>query len=172
MKRLTTVIKGKVWKFGDNIDTDVIIPGRYLTIRDPEQMASHTFEPIRPEFAKQVSRGDIIVGGMNFGSGSSREEAPFVLKALGIAAIVAESFARIFYRNAINLGIPLLELKQASEFFNEADTVEIYFEEGTIKNLNEKKSYQGTKLPPFLMELIEAGGAISAVKQRIKHTKV
>ncbi|HUX97937.1 MAG TPA: 3-isopropylmalate dehydratase small subunit [Candidatus Deferrimicrobium sp.] len=164
-------IKGKIWKFGDNIDTDVIIPGRYLTIRDPIQMASHTFEPIRPEFVKKVVKGDIIVGGANFGSGSSREEAPFVLKTVGIAAIVAESFARIFYRNAINLGIPLLELKNASHLFSEGDTVEINFEEGIIKNLNQNTSYQGTKLPKFLMELIDAGGAILAVKQRIKQKK-
>jgi 3-isopropylmalate/(R)-2-methylmalate dehydratase small subunit len=161
-------IKGKIRKFGNNIDTDVIIPGRYLTIRDPIQMASHTFEPIRPEFAKKVAKGDIIIGGANFGSGSSREEAPFVLKTVGIAAIVAESFARIFYRNAINLGIPLLELKKASQFFSEGETVEINFEEGSIKNLNQNTSYQGTKLPKFLMELITAGGAIPAVKQRIK----
>ena len=168
---MTTTIKGKVWKFGDNIDTDVIIPGRYLIIRDPEQMASHTFEPIDPDFATKVSKGDIIVGGSNFGSGSSREEAPFVLKVLGIAAIVAESFARIFYRNAINLGIPVLELKQASKFFNQGDTAEIHFEEGIIKNLTKKNDYHGTKLPDFLMAIIEAGGAIPAVKQRIKQAR-
>ena len=168
---MTKTIKGKVWKFGDNIDTDIIIPGRYLIIRDPNQMASHTFEPINPDFAKQVSKGDIIVGGSNFGSGSSREEAPFVLKALGIAAIVAESFARIFYRNAINLGIPVLELKQASNYFNEGDAAEIHFQEGIIKNLTQKKEYHGTKLPNFLMEIINAGGAIPAVKQRIKRAR-
>lgn len=168
---MVNIIKGKVWKFGDNIDTDVIIPGRCLTIRDPTQMASHTFEPIRPDFAKKVSKGDIIIGGANFGSGSSREEAPFVLKTLGIAAIVAESFARIFYRNAINLGIPLLELKQASKHFSEGDTVEITFEEGTIKNLTKNASHQGTKLPAFLMDLTNAGGAIPAVKERIKQGK-
>ncbi|MFX1298223.1 MAG: 3-isopropylmalate dehydratase [Promethearchaeota archaeon] len=165
---MTTVIKGKIWKFGDNIDTDVIIPGRYLTIREPDQMASHTFEPIRPDFAGKVSKGDIIVGGSNFGSGSSREEAPFVLKILGIAAIVAESFARIFYRNAINLGIPLLELKQVSNYFSEGELAEINFEEGLIKNVTQNKKYQGTKLPAFLMDIINAGGAIPAVKQRIK----
>ncbi|MHA1358804.1 MAG: 3-isopropylmalate dehydratase small subunit [Candidatus Helarchaeota archaeon] len=166
-------IKGKVWKFGDNIDTDVIIPGRYLVIRDPNEMASHSFEPIRPEFAKNVKKGDIIVSGANFGSGSSREEAPFVLKTLGIAALVAESFARIFYRNAINLGIPLLELKGASTSFNENDVVEIYFKQGLIKNLTQNTEYTGTKLPPFLMEIIDAGGAIPAVKRRINqvHTK-
>ena len=165
---MVTIIKGKVWKFGDNIDTDVIIPGRYLTIRDPKQMASHTFEPIRPDFVKMVSKGDIIISGANFGSGSSREEAPFVLKTLGIAAIIAESYARIFYRNAINLGIPVLELKQATNFFSEGDLVEIHFEEGVIKNLTQKKEYLGTKLPSFLMDLIAAGGAIPAVKKRIK----
>jgi 3-isopropylmalate/(R)-2-methylmalate dehydratase small subunit len=165
------VIKGKVWKFGDNIDTDVIIPGRYLTIRDPIQMASHIFEPIRPDLAKKITKGDIIVSGSNFGSGSSREEAPFVLKTVGIAAIVGQSFARIFYRNAINLGIPLLELKEASKLFNEGDVVEINSEEGTIKNITQNKKYQGTKLPPFLMDIINAGGATAAVKERIKHKK-
>jgi 3-isopropylmalate/(R)-2-methylmalate dehydratase small subunit len=134
-------------------------------------MASHAFEPIRPDFAEKVSKGDIIVGGSNFGSGSSREEAPFVLKTLGIAAIVAESFARIFYRNAINLGIPLLELKGASNSFNEGDAAEIHFEEGLIKNLTLKKEFQGTKLPAFLMDIINAGGAIPAVKQRIQQAK-
>lgn len=165
---MNSVISGKVWKFGDNIDTDAIIPGRYLTIRDPIQMASHTFEPLRPEFAKEVTAGDVIVSGSNFGSGSSREEAPFVLKTLGIAAIVAPSFARIFYRNAINLGIPLLELKNAPEYFEEGDMVEINSEEGIITNLTQSQTYQGTKLPPFLMDIINAGGAIAAVKERIK----
>lgn len=168
---MVSTIKGKVWKFGDNIDTDVIIPGRYLTIRDPDQMASHTFEPIRPNFTKEVEKGDIIIGGTNFGSGSSREEAPFVLKTLGIAAIVAESFARIFYRNAVNLGIPVVELKNASNYFNEKDIVEINLTEGILKNLTQKKEYQGTRLPTFLMDIIEAGGAIPAVKKRMKKVK-
>ena len=168
---MSSVISGKVWKFGDNIDTDLIIPGRYLTIRDPIQMASHTFEPIRPEFATEVATGDVIVSGSNFGSGSSREEAPFVLKTIGIAAIVAPSFARIFYRNAINLGISLLELKNAPEYFDEGDIVEINSEEGTIINLTQNITYQGTKLPPFLMDIINAGGAIAAVKERMKREK-
>jgi len=168
---MSSVITGKVWKFGDNIDTDVIIPGRYLTIRDPIQMASHAFEPIRPNFTKEIAAGDIIVSGSNFGSGSSREEAPFVLKTVGIAAIVAPSFARIFYRNAINLGIPLLELKNAPEYFEEGDIVEINSEEGTIKNLTQNVTYQGTKLPSFLMEIINAGGAIAAIKERIKRQR-
>ncbi len=168
---MSTIIKGQVWTFGDNIDTDVIIPGRYLIIRNPHDMASHAFEPIRPEFAKSVSQGDVIVGGINFGSGSSREEAPFVLKTLGIAAIVAESFARIFYRNAINLGIPLIELKKASASFDEGDLIEIHFEEGMIKNISQGTEYKGTKLPAFLMDIIKAGGAIPAVKQRIKQAR-
>ena len=168
---MTTIIKGKVWKFGDNINTDVIIPGKYLTIRDPQQMASHTFEPIRSGFAKQVSKGDIIVGGANFGSGSSREEAPFVLKTLGFAAIIAESFARIFYRNAFNLGIPLLELRGTSNYFNEGDIIEIYFEDGLIKNLTQNTEFQSTKMPSFLMDLIRAGGAIPAVKIRITQAR-
>lgn len=165
---MTNVIKGVIWKFGNDIDTDVIIPGRYLTIRDPREMASHAFEPINPAFSTKVAKGDIIVAGKNFGCGSSREEAPYVLKIGGIAAIIAESYARIFYRNAINLGLPLLELKQASRYFNEGEQVEIHFKEGIIKNLSTNQEYVGTRLPSFLMDIIDAGGAIAAVQERIK----
>jgi len=160
--------KGKVWVFGDNIDTDIIIPGRYLTIRDPKVMASHAFEPINEKFASEVKEGDIIIGGKNFGCGSSREEAPFVLKTLGIAAIVAESFARIFYRNAINLGIPLIEVKGISKKFKNGDIAEIDFTEGIVKNLTSNEEYKGTKLPDFLLEIIKKGGAIPAIKERLK----
>ncbi|MHA1144268.1 MAG: 3-isopropylmalate dehydratase small subunit [Candidatus Helarchaeota archaeon] len=158
-------IKGKVWKFGDNIDTDIIIPGRYLVLRDPDEMASHAFEPIDETFAKNVQKGDIIVAGKNFGSGSSREEAPFVLKQLGIAAVVAESFARIFFRNAINLGLPLVEVKDVSTNVKKGDTIEIDVLEGII-TLN-GKIFHGTKLPDFLLELITEGGALKAVRKRL-----
>lgn len=162
------VIRGKVWKFGDNIDTDTIIPGRYLTIRDPNQMASHAFEPIDPEFSKKVQKGDIIVAGKNFGSGSSREEAPFVLKNLGISAIVAESFARIFFRNAINLGIPLIEIKNISEKLENGQKIEIDLQKGILKDLNTQEIYESIPLPDFLTEILMAGGAIEAIKKKLK----
>ena len=155
----------KIWKFGDNIDTDIIIPGRYLTLRNPDEMASHAFEPINPELAKQISKGDVLVGGSNFGCGSSREEAPFVLKVLGVAAVVAQSYARIFFRNAINLGLPLFELKDASKIIKEDDKVKIKVEEGILE-VNGKE-YKGTALPKFLIDIIKEGGATRAVRKRL-----
>ncbi|MHA1300009.1 MAG: 3-isopropylmalate dehydratase small subunit [Candidatus Helarchaeota archaeon] len=165
---MSSVIKGKVWKFGDNIDTDIIIPGRYLTIRDPDAMASHAFEPIDPDFSKNVKKGDIIVGGRNFGSGSSREEAPFVLKQLGISAIVAESFARIFFRNAINLGLPLIEIKDISEKIQEGQEIEIDLLNGILKNLKTNEVFKSMPLPDFLMDILKAGGAIESIKKKLK----
>ncbi|MFX1451051.1 MAG: 3-isopropylmalate dehydratase small subunit [Promethearchaeota archaeon] len=165
---MNSIIKGKVWKFGDNIDTDIIIPGRYLTLRDPDEMASHAFEPLDPEFGKKVKKGDIILGGKNFGSGSSREEAPFVLKQLGIAAIVAESFARIFFRNAINLGLPLIEIKNISKKIDAGQEIEIDLPKGTLKKLKTKEVFKSTPIPDFLMDILSAGGAIEAVKKRLK----
>lgn len=159
------IIKGKIWKFGDNIDTDIIIPGRYLVLRDPDAMASHAFEPIDENFAKKVQKGDLIVGGKNFGSGSSREEAPFVLKQLGIVAVVAESFARIFFRNAINLGLPVIEVRGISDRIKTGDTIQIDVLEGRVK-LNGSE-LQGTKLPAFLLEIIKEGGAINSVRKRL-----
>jgi len=163
-----TIIRGRVWKFGDNIDTDIIIAGPYLTIRDPDELASHAMEMVNPDFAKNVQPGDVIVAGKNFGCGSSREEAPFVLKRLGVSAIVAEFFARIFYRNAINLGLPLVECKDAAQKFQEGDTIEIDLEKGIIKNPQTGEELQGTKLPDFLMEIIKEGGAIQALKKKLK----
>ena len=165
---MNSIIKGKVWKFGDNIDTDIIIPGRYLTLRDPDEMASHAFEPIDPEFSKKVKKGDIILGGKNFGSGSSREEAPFVLKQLGLSAIVAESFARIFFRNAINLGIPLIEIKEISKKVNAGQEIEIDLPNGILKNLESQETFKYAPIPDFLMDILAAGGAIEAIKKRIK----
>ncbi len=165
---MNSIIKGRVWKFGDNIDTDIIIPGRYLTLRDPNEMASHAFEPIDQEFGKKVKKGDIILGGKNFGSGSSREEAPFVLKQLGISAIVAESFARIFFRNAINLGIPLIEIKEISKKVKAGQEIEIDLPNGTLKNLESQEIFKYAPIPDFLMDILQAGGAIEAIKKRIK----
>ncbi len=165
---MATVIRGKVWKFGDNIDTDVVIAGPYLTIRDQDELASHAMEMVNPDFAKNVKPGDIIVAGKNFGCGSSREEAPYVLKRLGISAIVAEFFARIFYRNALNLGLPLIEVKDAAQKFEEGDTIEIELEKGIVRNTRTNEELQGTKLPDFLMEIIKEGGAIEALKKKLK----
>lgn len=165
---MTTIIRGKVWKFGNHIDTDQIIAGPYLTIIDQDELASHAMETLNPDFAKKVKPGDIIVAGKNFGCGSSREEAPFVLKRLGIAAIVAEFFARIFYRNAINLGLPLLEVKDVAQKFEEGDTIEIELEKGIVRNTRTNEELQGTKLPDFLMEIIREGGAIEALKKKQK----
>jgi 3-isopropylmalate/(R)-2-methylmalate dehydratase small subunit len=165
---MSTIIRGKVWKFGDNIDTDIIIAGPYLTIRDPDKLASHAMEMVNPDFAKKVKPGDVIVAGKNFGCGSSREEAPFVLKRLGVSAIVADFFARIFYRNAINLGIPLIECKNAAQKFQEGDTIEIELEKGIVRNTRTHEELQGTKLPDFLMEIIKEGGAIEALKKKLK----
>jgi 3-isopropylmalate/(R)-2-methylmalate dehydratase small subunit len=151
-------IQGKTWKFGDGIDTDIIIPARYL-ILPLDEMKDKAMEPLRPEFATDFEKGGIIVAGKNFGCGSSREQAPAVLKALGVAAIVAESFARIFYRNAINLGLPLIECEGFSEYVKEGDIVEIDLSAGKIR-LADGTEFVGSKLPDFLLAIIENGGLI------------
>nr|MDO8062887.1 3-isopropylmalate dehydratase small subunit [Candidatus Freyrarchaeum guaymaensis] len=165
---MSVKVRGRAWKFGDNIDTDVVIPGRYLTLRDPDEMASHAMEVVRPDFAGNVKPGDVVVAGKNFGCGSSREEAPFVLKRLGVGAIIAESFARIFFRNAINLGLPVIECKGVSEKVGEGDEVEVDLESGKVRNLTTGVELQGTVLPDFLMEIIRSGGAIEALKKKLK----
>ena len=154
-----STIKGKVWKFGDAIDTDIIIPARYL-ILPLDEMKHKTFEPVRPEFAGEVGSGDVIVAGKNFGCGSSREQAPAVLKELGISAIVAVSFARIFFRNAINLGIPLVECEGIQDDVEEGETLEIDFSTGKLRLPQKDKRYAGSKLPDFLLEIINDGGLI------------
>lgn len=152
----STMIKGKVWIFGDDVDTDVIIPGRYLRTRDSHLWAEHVMEGLDPLFASRVGKGDIIVAGENFGSGSSREQAPLALKEAGVAAVVAKSFARIFYRNAINVGLPLME---AEPLCQEGDMVEVNLLAGTVRV--EDKVYQGTRLPDFLMAILEDGGLVA-----------
>ncbi|MBS7247554.1 MAG: 3-isopropylmalate dehydratase small subunit [Candidatus Freyarchaeota archaeon] len=161
-------VRGKAWKFGDNVDTDVVIPGRYLTLRNPDEMASHAMEVVRPEFAKNVKRGDLVVAGRNFGCGSSREEAAFVLKHLGVGAVVAESFARIFFRNAVNLGLPVVECRGVSEAVNDGDEVEVNLEEGVLRNITRSVELKCTVLPDFLMEFVRSGGAIEALKKKLK----
>ncbi|MBN1685202.1 MAG: 3-isopropylmalate dehydratase small subunit [Spirochaetales bacterium] len=154
-----STINGKVWKFGDAIDTDIIIPARYL-ILPLDQMKHKAMEPLRPEFAAQVSKGDVIVAGKNFGCGSSREQAPAVLKELGIRAIVAVSFARIFFRNAINLGIPVIECEGASAKVEEGDDIEINLSSGEVRIPKRDLSFSSSKLPDFLLEIINDGGLI------------
>ncbi|MBX5326835.1 MAG: 3-isopropylmalate dehydratase small subunit [Candidatus Bathyarchaeia archaeon] len=162
---MRTVIKGKTWKLGDDINTDLILPGPYLTMRDTEQMMQHVLEGAIPRFAEKIRKGEIIVAGKNFGSGSSREIAPLLLKRLGVGAVVAESFARIFFRNAINIGLPVIECKDISEKIKSGDVLEINLETGTIKNVSRKENYAGTRLPKFLLEIIEAGGALKRLRQ-------
>jgi len=154
-----SVVCGKVWKFGDGIDTDIIVPARYLTL-PLEEMKHKAFEPLRPAFADGVSHGDVIVAGRNFGCGSSREQAPAVIRELGIGAIVAVSFARIFFRNAINLGIPVVECEDIYGNIQEGDLVEIQFSSGRIRVPEKGLEFSGSQLPDFLLEIINDGGLI------------
>ncbi|MGQ9472846.1 MAG: 3-isopropylmalate dehydratase small subunit [Candidatus Caldatribacteriaceae bacterium] len=161
------VIRGKVIKFGDNVDTDVIIPARYLTSSDPLELARHCMEDLDPTFGSRVTQETILVVGKNFGCGSSREHAPLAIKASGIQAVIAESFARIFYRNAINIGLPILESVEASREIQEGDTVEIDLEKGEIRNLVTQKAFRAQAFPPFLREIIAQGGLMNLVKKRV-----
>ncbi len=160
-------LKGRVWKFGSNIDTDLIIAARYLNTSDPEELARHVMEDADPDFANKMKRGDIIVAGENFGCGSSREHAPIALKAAGISAVIAPTFARIFYRNAFNMGLPIFELSQADEIA-EGDVVSIDMEEGTVVNETSGKSYRFTPIPEFMQELVDAGGLIKYAQKEMK----
>lgn len=159
---------GKVWKFGDDIDTDVIIPARYLNQSTPEHLAAHCMEDADTEFAQKVQAGDIMFGGKNFGCGSSREHAPISIKAAGVQVVIAESFARIFYRNALNIGLPILECPEAVAETQAGDEVKVDLETGVVENVTRKKSYQAQPFPPFMQDLIKAGGLISYVKGRKK----
>ncbi len=159
---------GTVFKYGDNVDTDVIIPARHLAITDPKGLAEHCMEDIDSDFVKKVKAGDIIVARKNFGCGSSREHAPMAIKASGISCVIAETFARIFYRNAINIGLPIIECREASEKISAGDVVEIDFDEGIIYNKTKNESYKGQAFPPFMQELIAAGGLISYMNQNVK----
>ncbi|MDD4328668.1 MAG: 3-isopropylmalate dehydratase small subunit [Aliarcobacter sp.] len=156
-------ITGKVWNFGANIDTDIIIAARYLNSSDPEHLAKYVMEDADPEFPKKLQRGDIIVAGENFGCGSSREHAPIALKAAGVAAVVAPSFARIFYRNAFNMGLPIFELPESLEI-KEGEEISIDLDNGKITNNTTNKTYDFIAIPPFMQELIAAGGLINYAK--------
>lgn len=156
---------GKVIKYGDNIDTDVIIPARHLTTSDPAELAKHCMEDIDKEFVNKVQKGDIMVGGANFGCGSSREHAPIAIKASGISCVIAKDFARIFYRNSINIGLPILECAEASADIDEGNEVEVDFDSGIITNKTKNKTYQAVAFPEFMQNLINAGGLVEYIKK-------
>ena len=159
---------GKAYKYGDNVDTDVLIPARYLNTSDPGELAKHAMEDIDPDFAKTVKPGDVIVAGNNFGSGSSREHAPLALKAAGVAAVIAPSFARIFYRNSFNIGFPILECKEAAEAIEAGDEIKIDFAAGVITNETKGEIYKAEPLPEFMQGLIESGGLVEYVRKRLE----
>ena len=159
-------IEGKVWRYGDNIDTDVIIPARYLNTFDPAELAKHCMVDIDETFAANVKAGDIMVGGKNFGCGSSREHAPVAIKASGIPVVIAASFARIFYRNGINIGLPLLEIGNAVEKISANDVLRIDTSAGTIENLTTGETFKAQPLPPFVQGIADAGGLINYIKSR------
>ena len=158
---------GRAWKFKDDIDTDAIIPGRYLVINDPQGLAEHVFEGVRPEFAGEARAGDFVVAGTNFGCGSSREHAPLGLKGAGVKAVVAKSFARIFFRNAINIGLPLF-ISADVERIRDGDSIEIDADRGVIYNRSRGESYKTTPLPPFLQEIVETGGLVEYTRRMVR----
>ena len=157
---------GRVFKYGDNVDTDVIIPARYLNSSDPKELATHCMEDIDKDFVKNVAEGDIMVANKNFGCGSSREQAPSVLKALGVKAVLAKSFARIFYRNAINIGLPIIECPEAAVAIQAGDEVEVDFDSGLITNITTGKSFQGQAFPPFMQKIIACEGLVNYINQK------
>lgn len=159
---------GKVWTFGDDVDTDVIIPAMYLNTSDPAELAAHVMEGAGTDFAASVAKGDIIVAGKNFGCGSSREHAPIALKAAGISAVVAGSFARIFYRNSFNIGLPIFEAPGIIESIKQGDELEVDADTGSIRNLTSKKDFTAKPIPGFMRDLIEKGGLVEWTKEKIK----
>ena len=164
MKTLT----GTVWKYGDNVDTDAIIPARYLNVSTAEELARHCMEDIDATFAGAVQPGDVIVAGENFGCGSSREHAPLAIKGAGVSCVVAENFARIFYRNAINVGLPILECPEAVEAMESGDRLTVDLVAGVITNERTGRTYQTPPFPPFILEIIQAGGLVQYTRQRIQ----
>jgi 3-isopropylmalate dehydratase small subunit len=160
-------LQGKVHRFGDDVDTDLIIPARYLNTSEPKELAGHCMEDADPAFVSKIKEGDMIVAGKNFGCGSSREHAPIAIKAAGISCVIAASFARIFFRNAINIGLPIFESPQASQSITEGDLVKVELDNGVITNLTKGETYQAAVFPPFMQELINAGGLIEYVKKQV-----
>jgi 3-isopropylmalate/(R)-2-methylmalate dehydratase small subunit len=161
-------VTGPAIKFGKNIDTDVILPGKYLVLVDPYDLAKHALEGLDPDFPEKAKKGVIIVGGKNFGCGSSREQAPLALKYSGVKCVIAETFARIFFRNAINIGLPVIECKGISAAVDDGDELSVDFEAGTVQNLSKGKSFQVAKLPPFILEILSDGGLIENLRRRMK----
>ena len=160
------MIKGRAFKYGDNVDTDVIIPARYLNINDRTELASHCMEDIDTEFIKKVKPGDLIAAGKNFGCGSSREHAPLVIKLSGIKCIIAETFARIFYRNAVNIGLPILECADAARDIEDGDNIEVNLKTGRITNVTKGRTYMAESFPEFMQDIIRAEGLVNYVKER------
>ena len=158
-------MKGTAWKFGNDIDTDIIVPGRYLIYTDEERLSKHCMEGLDPDFDKKCKKGDFIVAGTNFGCGSSREHAPIALKGVGVAAVIAESFARIFYRNATNVGVPLLEAPGITKLVEDGDEIEVDMENAIITSQN-GETIAFKKLPPFMLEILEQGGLIEYLKNK------
>ena len=156
---------GKVWVLGDDIDTDIIIPTEYLALKTIDDMKQYGFSPLRPELAGQIQKGDIIVAGKNFGCGSSREHAPLVIKTCGTGCVIAKSFARIFYRNAINIGLPILECEEAADEINANDEVSVDFDTGIITDVTTGKTYKAQPFPPFIQNIIKAGGLLKSLKE-------
>ncbi len=161
-------LHGKAWKFGADIDTDRVIPARYLNTSDPKELARHCMEDADPEFAKKVRPGDIIVADKNFGCGSSREHAPIAIKACGVSTVIAKSFARIFYRNAFNVGLPIFESEEAADRIKEGDEIEVESNTGVIRNITRSEEYRADPIPSFMQELLSAGGLMEWVKKKIK----
>lgn len=158
--------RGRVFKYGDNVDTDVIIPARYLNIADAKELSSHAMEDIDAEFVKKMKPSDIVAATRNFGCGSSREHAPLVLKENGVSCVIAASFARIFYRNAINIGLPILECEEAANAIEDGDIVSVDFDTGVITNESRGETYQAAAFPPFIQNIIKAGGLLKSLKER------
>ncbi|HIS30340.1 MAG TPA: 3-isopropylmalate dehydratase small subunit [Candidatus Limivivens intestinipullorum] len=158
--------KGRVFKYGDNVDTDVIIPARYLNSSDPAELATHCMEDIDKDFIKKVQKGDIIVAKKNFGCGSSREHAPIAIKAAGVSCVIAETFARIFYRNAINIGLPIIECPEAAKDIEDGDEVEIQFDTGMIYDRTKGTEYKGQAFPEFMQKIIQAEGLINYINSK------
>lgn len=158
--------KGRVFKYGDNVDTDVIIPARYLNSSDPAELAAHCMEDIDKEFIKKVQKGDIIVANKNFGCGSSREHAPIAIKAAGVSCVIAETFARIFYRNSINIGLPIIECPEAARDIQDGDEVEFDFDSGMIYDRTRGTEYKGQAFPPFMQKIIKAEGLVNYINQQ------
>lgn len=158
--------KGIVFKYGDNVDTDVIIPARYLNSSDPSELAAHCMEDIDKDFVNRVQKGDIIVADKNFGCGSSREHAPIAIKAAGVSCVIAETFARIFYRNAINIGLPIIECPEASRGIEAGDEVEVDFDSGVITNVTKGTTFQGQAFPEFMQRIIDSEGLVNYINSK------